>query len=125
MKRCTDRLTDRQTDRQKQTDHNNPLLSSSVNDNYCTKDLAVMARSVEGEYPQIETLKTDIVQINVQFSVVTHAPFATKTRQPQKKGLSPLLKKKDIIKSVNCVSAVIQYVPAPLVPVSIVLFMLL
>ena len=68
------------------------------------------------EYPQTETHKTDIFQINVKYSVVNHAPFATKTRQPQKKGFSPLLKKKDIIKSVNCVSSVVQCVSALSVP---------
>ena len=37
-------------------------------------------------------------------------------RQPQKKGLSPLLKKVEEVKSVNCVSFAVQCVSAPSVP---------
>ena len=75
-------------------------------------------RSVEVVYPlsKTETHKTVNCQTSVNCSVVGHVPFATKNvRQPQKKGLSPLSKKVEI-KSVNCVSFVVQCVSAPSVP---------
>ena len=63
-----------------------------------------------------ETHKTVDFQTSVNYSVVGHVPFATKhVRQPQQKGLSPPLKKVEI-KSVNCVSFVVQCVSAPSVP---------
>ena len=63
-----------------------------------------------------ETHKTVNCQTSVNYSVVGHVPFATKNvRQPQKKGLSPQSKKIEI-KSVNCVSFVVQCVSAPSVP---------
>ena len=64
-----------------------------------------------------ETHKTVDCLTSVNCSVVGHVPFATKdVRQPQNKGLSPPLKKQVEIKSVNCVSSVVQFVSAPSVP---------
>ena len=75
-------------------------------------------RSVDVVCPlsKTETHKTVDFQTSVNYSVVGHVPSATKNvRQPQKKGLSPPLKKVEI-KSVNCVSFVVQCVSAPSVP---------
>ena len=64
-----------------------------------------------------ETLRTLKNQTNVNYCVVSPVLFATRNvRQPQKKGLSPPLKKPVEIKSVNSVSSVVQCVSAPSVP---------
>ena len=96
-----------------------PRMSISINDNYCVTDPVLTTRSANAVYPltKTETQKTVNFQTNVNYSVTGHVPFATKiVRQPQKKGLSPPLKKKVEIKSVNCVSFVVQRVSAPSVP---------
>ena len=64
-----------------------------------------------------ETLETFKVQTNVNYYVVSPVSFATRNvRQPQNKGGSPPLKKQVEIKSMNCVSSVVQFVSAPPVP---------
>ena len=70
-------------------------MGISINDNYCVTDRVLTTRSVNVVYPLTETQKTVNVQTSVNYSVAGRVPFATKIlRQPQKKGLSPLLKKK-------------------------------
>ena len=64
----------------------------------------------------LETQKTVNIQSSVNCSVASRVPFVTNSvRQPQKKGLSPLSKTKEI-NSVNCVSFVDHCVSAPTVP---------
>ena len=86
----------------------------NINDNYCVKTPVLEHRSVV-EVPEI--LETVKAQTNVNYCVVIPVPFVTRNvRQPQKKGVSPPLKKQLEIKSVNCVSSVGQFVSAPSVP---------
>ena len=64
--------------------------------NYCVTDPVLTTRSVNvvGPLTKTETQKTVNFQTSVNYSVAGHVPFATKNvRQPQKKGLSPPLKK--------------------------------
>ena len=93
-------------------------MKISLNDNYCVTEPELATRSVEVGCPRSKTETHKIVncQTSVNYSVVGHVPFATKNvRQLQKKGLSPQSKKVEI-KSVNCVSFVVQCVSAPSVP---------
>ena len=86
----------------------------NINDNYSVKTPVLEHRSVV-EVPEI--LETVKAQTNVNYCVVIPVPFVTRNvRQPQKKGVSPPLKKQLEIKSVNCVSSVVQFVSAPSVP---------
>ena len=77
-----------------------PRTIISTNDNYCVKDPVLTTRS-------LNVVLTETQKTNVNCSVASLVHFATNSvRQPQKKGLSPPLKNKAEIKSVNCVSFV-------------------
>ena len=94
-----------------------PRIIISTNHNYCVTDPILTTRSLNVVLPLTETQKTVNVQTNVNCSVASLVHFATNNvRQPQKKGLSPSLKNKVEIKSVNCVSFVDHCVSVPTVP---------
>ena len=87
-----------------------PRTLISTNDNYCVKDPVLTTRS-------LNVVLTETRNSSVNCSVASPVHFATNNvRQPQKKGLSPLLKNKSEIKFVNCVSFVGPCVSAPTVP---------
>ena len=82
-----------------------------INDNYCVTKPELENRFLGGLPETLKTLNT-----SVNYCVVSPVPFATRNvRQPQKKGLSPLSKTKEI-NSVNCISFVDHCVSAPTVP---------
>ena len=77
-----------------------PRTLISTNDNYCVKDPVLTTRS-------LNVVLTETLNASVNCSVASPVLFVTNNvRQPQKKGLSPLLKNKSDIKFVNCVSFV-------------------
>ena len=68
-----------------------PRMYIHINDNYCVTEPVLENRSLVGVAETLRTLKT---QTNVNYCVVSPVLFATRNvRQPQKKGLSPPLKK--------------------------------
>ena len=91
-----------------------PETITNINDNYCVTDPVLTARSMN--VVLLENPQTVNIHSNVNCSVASLVPFVTNSvSQPQKKGLSPLSKNKEI-NSVNCVSFVGHCVSVPPVP---------
>ena len=91
-----------------------PGTITNINDNYCVTDPVLTTRSMN--VVLLKNPQTVNIHSDVNCSVASLVPFITNSvRQPQKKGLSPLSKNKEM-NSVNCVSFVGHCVSVAPVP---------